>query len=590
MDASIRHRLAATILSLASLGCIGSASDAPTTEPKPELIDVGGPAPEVFRCDPTARPEELPLPRLSRTQLQNTLQFAIRLALPADASTIWNKVAPAFAQYPQDQRRPAPGDLRGGYARTDQAIQQAQIDAAYATGIAIGQELTASSARMTSMLGTCATDASATNDRNCLESFVNSWGSRLLRAPLSPADVTYYADIAGTTPVLPAAVADVIATLLNAPQVLYRVEHGADIAAEPAPLSAFELASRLSYLYWQAPPDDQLWAAAVSGALLEPVTYRAQLARLEQSPNARPTVDELISQWLRLDELPPLDALKSDPIFQAFAGAQLPPATARDAMLDDVLTSARSAVMSGGTLSDFLNDRHAYATDGYLAGIYQVAPWDGAGAAPLFSSAKRSGLLTRAGLLATGTATTRPIHKGYLVRNALLCQPVGAPPPNVSAMPPVSTSSQTTRQVVTQLTSAGSCSGCHATQINPPGFLTENFDALGRERAEERLFDAAGKVVAQLPVDTTAVPQVTSGDLREMSDAAELTRVIDESRLFHSCFARHYFRFSQSRNESPGGDGCLLSALEASARSGAPILEVLRTVPEAPVFKERSFQ
>jgi Protein of unknown function (DUF1588)/Protein of unknown function (DUF1592) len=544
----------------------------------------------VFACDASAEPAELPLPRLSRVQLGNTLRLAIRLALPAEEDAIWAKVSPQFDRYPVDQRTAAPGDLKGGYSRFDQSIQQTQIDAVYATGIAIAQELTASAARLGTMMGSCATDASSANDRTCLESFIGKWAGRVMREKLDAADITYYSDIAGNTPVSPAAVADVIATVLNAPQTLYRVEHGTDDAKSVSPLSAFELATRLSYHFWQEPPDDPLWTAANDGSLLASTQYDAELDRILTNPLLRRAVDEMVNEWLRLQELPPLDTLQTDPAFKAFAGAQLPTASARDAMIADVLGSAWSVLSSGGTASAFLNDRHSYATDSYVSGIYQVSPWKSGEPAPMFASPMRSGLLTRAALLATGTAGTRPIHKGYLVRNAVLCQQVGAPPANANTKTPVATGQATTRQAVADRTSGGVCAACHTAIINPPGFITESFDGLGRERTEEKLFDAQGNVVASLPVDTSAVPAVQSGDDRLMTEASELTHTIDTSGLFHSCLARHYFRFAESRVEVPEQDGCLLSKIETAARSNAPLANVLKVVAQDPTFKAKRFQ
>ncbi len=572
------------------LGCRGDVSDPRGNDNPTAPLKPGEAAPLIFSCDSSAQPDELALPRLSRMELQHTLQFAIVMAAPDDATAIWNGISSTFARYPDDRRTAAPGDLKGGYGRADQSIQQLQVDAIYATGNAIAQELTASSARMAAMMGDCATDASATNDRTCLERFIGRWGSRVMRSPLSQADITYYSDIAGSIPVDAAAVADVVAAVLNSPQTLYHVEHGADDTREISPLSAFELAARLSYQFWQAPPDDELWNAAQTGVLLDATAFQGQLDRLVRGQRARRSLDEFVAQWLRLDELPPLDTLNDNPVFRTFAGAELPPGSARDAMIEDVLASAFATVSSNGSVSDFLNDRRSYATDDYLAGIYRVPVWSGTGPAPLFSSGKRAGLLTRAAMLSTGTATTRPIHKGYLVRNAMLCQQVGAPPPNVSIVPPSPTGSQTTRQAVMLRTSSGTCGGCHLTSINPPGFLTESFDALGRERTEERLFDAQGNVFASLPVDTAAAPEVWPGDTRRLSDAVELTRVIDETKLFHSCIARQYFRFSQRRVESLSKDGCLLSSIETAARSGAPMAEVLKSVAVAPTFKSRRFQ
>jgi hypothetical protein len=583
-----------SLVSLASLlaacsGVLGDgAHDGPDDPMRPFVP--GEPAPAAFSCDPSAKPAELPLPRLSRAQLEGTLRSAIRLALPKEENEIWTKVSSQFARYPADVKAPAPGDLKGGYARIDQSIQQTQIDAMYATASAIAQELTATPSRISSLMGRCATDDSSANDRACLEAFIAQWGARVMRSPLDAEDIAYYAGDAGGTPVNPSAVANVIIAILNAPQTLYRVEHGTADSEPVSALSAFEVAARLSLHFWQAPPDEELWTAAENGSLLEADVYDSTLDRLVKNPLARGAVDEFVAQWLRLDELPPLDALNQDPVFRAFAGSQLPPASARQAMIDDVLASMWSTLSSGGTLSDFLNDRRSYATDEYLAGIYGTAPWDGVGPAEPFPSPRRSGLLTRAAMLATGTAGTRPVHKGYLVRNALLCQQVGAPPPNANTKPPEPAGNVTTRQAVSELTSGGICGGCHLGIINPPGFITEGFDGLGRERSVEELFDAQGNVVASLPIDTSAVPEVARGDARTMADAVELSQAIDESRLYHSCMARHYFRFAMMRFEALEQDGCLLAALESAARGDEPLLDVLKVVAQSSAFKAKRFE
>src|SRR3954447_22861434 len=91
----------------------GAGAGAGTTNGGGGPFVPGQPTAPVFSCDPAAQPEELPLPRLSRTQLENTLRFAVRLALPNDEGAIWAKVSSQFARYPADQRTPAPGDLRG---------------------------------------------------------------------------------------------------------------------------------------------------------------------------------------------------------------------------------------------------------------------------------------------------------------------------------------------------------------------------------------------------------------------------------------------------------------------------------------------
>jgi hypothetical protein len=134
------------------------------------------------------------------------------------------------------------------------------------------------------------------------------------------------------------------------------------------------------------------------------------------------------------------------------------------------------------------------------------------------------------------------------------------------------------------------CAGCHTTLINPSGFITESFDALGRERKDEKIFDPQGHLIATLPIDTSATPAVTLEDQRTMTQAGELIAAIDESQLFHSCLALRYFRFTYERNESTAKDGCALSDLEKLARSGATLSQVLEHLVEADGYKQRRFE
>ena len=84
-----------SLVSLASLlaACSGGPGgdqerDAGPDDPLRPFVP-GQAAAAVFSCDRSAKPPELPLPRLSRTQLESTLRFAIRLALPQEENEIW---------------------------------------------------------------------------------------------------------------------------------------------------------------------------------------------------------------------------------------------------------------------------------------------------------------------------------------------------------------------------------------------------------------------------------------------------------------------------------------------------------------------
>jgi hypothetical protein len=244
-----------------------------------------------------------------------------------------------------------------------------------------------------------------------------------------------------------------------------------------------------------------------------------------------------------------------------------------------------------GTFDDFFTSNKSFARTDDLATIYGAAVWDGASEPPAFGDPARSGLITRAAYVATGSASTRPIMKGVFIRKALLCDEIAPPPPNAAATPPVLAEDATTRKVVEDLTHNGVCAGCHAVQINPLGFATENFDALGRVRAEQTLFDEeTGTVLGALPVDTSSVPRVDEGDETVSAGAADLVRLMLESPKPHACFARQYFRFTFGRVEDIQKDGCELEPIQEALDEGAPLAEVLRAVALSRGFQRRSFQ
>ena len=79
--------------------------------------------------------------------------------------------------------------------------------------------------------------------------------------------------------------------------------------------------------------------------------------------------------------------------------------------------------------------------------------------------------------------TSDPIHRGTFVYTKMFCQVIPAPPDAVPALPTLG-ANLTTRQRLEQPRSAPACQGCHAV-FDPIGLAFENFDQLGRFRAEE---------------------------------------------------------------------------------------------------------
>jgi len=530
--------------------------------------------------------------RLTRLQYESSLRDLLGWALgnATDAQALLDAAAPELALLPADLRKVSSEDLHGSYRVLDQDVSDAHVEGWYRVGLSIGKQL-AAPARLGVVLGDCATDTDSANDDACIDAFIARFGARALRRPLDDAELTFYRGVYAATGIDASGVADLVAVLLGAPQFLYLVEHGATDPTSGAriALTAHELASRLSYHFWGTLPDDALWQKAEDGSLLEPGVYATELDRLFADPRSRATTREFYRDWLKLEDLPELDRLADSPLFQAFAGAPLPSGELREQMIDDVLDLLQYYTWDEPSdLDAVLSSRMSFARDAELAALYGVEPWSGSGAGVALPEV-RTGLLTHAAFLATGSPNTRPVMKGLFVRRYILCDTIPPPPNNAAANTPELSDDLSTRQVVEQLTEQPGtpCAGCHASMINPMGFATENFDALGRLRSEQTLFSADGSVTGSVPVETAGVPQVVPGDATPIADSSELMALIVDSGKASACLARQYFRYSYGRFEDPVADGCALGQLHSALIEGGNLAAMLRAVALTPEFQSR---
>ncbi len=552
----------------------------------------GGPVgpdnqPYEFACDPAAVPQALPLRRLSTRQLRNAISDLVRSVAGSQADPVLAAVAPQLGALLQDNPQGTDKHF-GRLTSLDQAIQQQHADANYDLAVALGQALTATPERLTQVVGACATAAS---DEACLTTFIQTFGQRVLRRPLTAEDVTFYRQPALKVPYEAADYADVAGLLLSAPQVFFAVEHGDETSTLPqAPLSGHELASRLAFHFWQTAPDDQLLADAASGALATDDGYQKAVDRVFSDPRTLQSIRAFYAEWLGNTTLISLDTLVGTPTFDALRGNFTPGPDTRTHYLDEVTDAAAYYTFTKPASFDtFFRSTRSFARTDDLAQIYGVPVWDGTSEPP--ETTGRAGLITRPAFVATGTVTTRPIMKGVLIRKALLCDLLGDPPANAANTTIPDVSAKSTRDRVDALTGPGTCGAtCHAKQINPLGFVTEGFDTLGRPRAVEQLFNDQGQPGGTTPVNTSVNLSVDDRDAQTIADPAAFVEHLATSPKLEACAARVYFRHTFGRAEDPTLDSCSLSNLETSLRAGTDLGSVMRAVALHPSFKTRSFQ
>lgn len=515
--------------------------------------------------------------RLTRTQLVNSLtDFVQQLTGEAALAASVEPIVLEQAQFPPDTLVDPDSTRHTGYERLDTALTSRQVTALHQTAETLAKSITADSARVTRLLGSCGTDANT-----CMAGFSRRAGRLFFRKPMTDAEVAVYVAAAGGA-MTPEAMAKVLATMMAAPSFYLRVELGQAGSGDGqcVALTPHELASRLSYQFWDTVPDATLAGLADDGTLTDPTVYQAQVARLAADARADAPTRRFFSRWFKLEELVAMNGKVGNAKFDAFAGSYKPLSTTRDAAINEVMDMVSYVAARDGSLQQLLTDRHSFARTADVAALYNAPVWDGKSTPPVFTEPDRVGLTTRIAMIANGSSdTTLPIRRGIRVLSALTCQTLPPPAMDQSNAKADLTGVLTTRQRTERVTQmeGTSCIGCHLAQINPFGFVFERFDALGRVRQTEVVRDDNGNVLGEKPIDTAAVATLAGIAARSVATAGEAQQLILDSGAFEKCFARNYARYTFGRADT-ANDAELVEALRQQAASGTNIRRLMAAV------------
>jgi hypothetical protein len=107
----------------------------------------------------------------------------------------------------------------------------------------------------------------------------------------------------------------------------------------------------------------------------------------------------------------------------------------------------------------------------------------------------RGGLLTQASILkvTSNGANTSPVLRGAWLLERIVGTPVPPPPPNAGSIEPDTRGATNIREQLSKHQSVASCAGCHQ-KIDPPGFVLEAFDPIGRHRDYYRTTESGEKL------------------------------------------------------------------------------------------------
>lgn len=295
-------------------------------------------------------------------------------------------------------------------------------------------------------------------------------------------------------------------------------------------LSPGELAVRLSYFLWSAPPDEELFAAAKKGELDTPAGLARQVNRLLADERAAEFVSGFTHQWLHMERL---DFFNYNyRLYPEFDDS------VKEAARQEVYETILNLIRGNRPLAGLLKSDTVVINE-LLADYYGIEGVRGS----RFREVKvpagmpRGGLLGMAAILAMGSDGERssPVERGVWVLKKLLNDPPPPAPPNVPQLSRHAGKLLPARELLEMHMEEAQCAQCHR-KIDPIGYGLEHFDAVGLWRELEYVDIAANNRVRESkehPIDD-------SGTLPDGTEFHGFFELRDEIAARHEAFARGF--------------------------------------------------
>jgi hypothetical protein len=272
--------------------------------------------------------------------------------------------------------------------------------------------------------------------------------------------------------------------ILASPDFVFRFERAPETVkpGESYRLSDVDLASRLSFFLWSAPPDQILLNLARQNKLSDPREFEKQVKRMMLDPRAEALATRFAAQWLRLSDLEKVQPdVRQYPDFDEQLRAAMRKET--ELFFHHLVREDKSVLELFTADYTFVNQRLAAHY-----GIPNVAGTD-------FRMVKypdptRTGLLGHASILTltSHASRTSAVDRGKWVMEVFLHSPPPPPPPGVPDLEATPGSNDgrmlTVRERMEQHRRSPTCRSCHA-MMDPIGLALENFDVTGRWRVRD---------------------------------------------------------------------------------------------------------
>lgn len=370
-----------------------------------------------------------------------------------------------------------------------------------------------------------------------------------------------------------------LSIVLSSPGFLYLAEPVAD--RKETTLTPAELAVRLSYFLWSAPPDEALLAAAKNGVLDTPAGLTRQVDRLLADPRAAEFVGGFTHQWLHMERL---DFFNYNyRLYPEFDDS------VKMAARQEVYQTLLNLIRANRPLAGLLKSDTIVINE-LLADYYGIEGVRG----PHFREVKvpadlpRGGLLGMAAILAMGSDGERssPVERGAWVMRKLLHNPPPPAPPNVPQLSRHAGKLLPARDLLQAHMEEAQCAQCHR-RIDPIGYGLEHFNAVGLWRETEYTEIAANNRVRQSkehPIDDAGtLPDGTAFEgFFELRDA-----VAARHEAFARGFVEHLIAYALGRSYGFTDQDLADTILAQGTKQGATPRAYLHALVQSEAFRRK---
>ena len=416
------------------------------------------------------------------------------------------------------------------------------------------------------------------SDEEYAKAILNRLLVKLFRKPPTESQLNFYTGIAlkhiekGNT--FKRGIALSVRAALASPHFIFR-------SIKPGELDQFALASRLSYFIWGTSPDDKLLELAANGELSKDEVLDKQTRRLLLDSRSSYLVNRFTGQWLGIDKI---DFITPDNrLIKGFRNEW------RDGFKEETRSLFAEILHKNRPLEDFIDPDFTYISQSSEKNIYKTGRSVGVDVERISieKGGRMGGILTQASvMMATANGVdTQPIIRGvWLVENIFGIHLPSAP----SAVPALQETEvkagkkQSIREMVKEHTTNPDCYSCHK-NIDPLGFVLENFDPIGRWR--EKYPDHSEKNKDKwLHVE----PESVMPDGEKLSHVSQLKKyLVKNIDMFSGCISEKLMAFATGRKLNFLDKKILRDQVKIVKEQGNGFQDLVVALVKSEVFKSK---